>query len=477
MWASLYAVEMRVPSSSGTGCSPLGAATAVISAATMSLALLCGAGCATVNAGDDPRAMPVPAEQARPASVSRTSLASAAPVDPSSRGPAVRAVEPWSSATREGERLVTDHFRIHTTMRSEDFKRFMATFSERAIAHWMSALASLPVPPEPLDTFVFGTRDEWAMHTRARLGAEAGAYLALGRGGFTSQADAILYDIGPGDTLTILAHEGWHQYTQSVFRNELPAWLEEGIAAYMEGHRISAESGEPVFVPWRNFERFGELRDASRRGRMVPLDQMLDSTAQEQLADGRDRLLTYYAQAWALVHFLREGDDGAYASGLARLLADCVAGKVTESLRRATIDAEDARALDRALKRGTRLVPGRYWIRAYFTPDVERFAAGYRTFVEDVVARGSGDAIWRGRSPVIARREAARQSGGAGQAASPAAQPAAAPTASAAAVAPPVPAPSPAPAAPAADPAPAPHAPAAAPAAPPQAPAASAPPR
>lgn len=371
--------------------------------------------------------------------MTRAPIVATGPVEMVPKGAVVRAVEPWRSATREGERIVTPNFRIHTTMRSEEFKRLMAIFSERAMAHWTTALATLPAPDRPLDTYVFGSRDEWAAHTRMKLGTEAGAYLALGRGGYTSNAEAILYDIGPGDTLTILAHEGWHQFTQSRFKQELPPWLEEGIAAYMEGHRISPESGEPVFTPWRNFERFGELRDAVRRGRTVPIDQILDSTAQEYLADGRDRLLTYYAQVWALVHYLREGADGAYASGLSRLLADCIGGRVADTLRNAPMPPDEARALDRALRRGTRLVPGRYWIRAYFTPDLEQFAAGYRSFVDDIVARGSGDAIWRGRSPVLARRTAGAQA-----AADAGARAASGDAAAAAAVAPPVPAPAPA---------------------------------
>jgi hypothetical protein len=409
---------------------------ALLSMAALAIAAL--AGCRSSPPTDDPRAMPE-IEPPRAGSVTRAPVASPTPVEMANKGAAVRAVEPWRSTTREGERIITPRFRIHTTMRSEEFKRLMAIFSERAMAHWTTSLAQLPAPERQLDTYVFGSRDEWAAHTRMKLGTEAGAYLALGRGGYTSNSEAILYDIGPGDTLTILAHEGWHQFTQSLFKQELPPWLEEGIAAYMEGHRIAPESGEPVFTPWRNFERFGELRDAVRRGRTVPIDQILDSTAQEYLADGRDRLLTYYAQVWALVHYLREGEDGAYASGLSRMLADCVAGRVSDTLRGTPMPQDEARALDRALRRGTRLVPGRYWIRAYFTPDLERFASGYRSFVDDIVARGSGDAIWRGRSPVLARRAA-----GAKPAPSAGANSEASDAAAAAVVAPPVPAPPPA---------------------------------
>lgn len=318
--------------------------------------------------------------------------------NPSQPGP-VR-VEAWFNGNRPGERIVSDHYSIRTTLRNGDLRKFIPTFMEKAMSHYRSALCELPQVDRELETFIFGNRDEWVAFTQARLGAEADAYLGLGRGGYTSKATAILYDIGPTDTLTILAHEGWHQFSQALLREELPVWLEEGIATYMEGYRINPATGEPVFSAWRNFERFGELREAVRRDALIPLESLLEHPPQYFLTQGRDRLLVYYAQVWALTHFLHEGDGGRYRAGLSRLLADAVAGRVGETLVSAA-PSDDRRSVERAISRGSiRSVPGACIVRTYLGADPAALAAGYDAFVRQVVARGSGDAIWRGASPI-----------------------------------------------------------------------------
>ena len=52
---------------------------------------------------------------------------------------------------------------------------------------------------------------------------KASSFEGLGRGGFTTNGIAVLYDIdGYGwhhDTLALGAHEGWHQYVQTTFKD------------------------------------------------------------------------------------------------------------------------------------------------------------------------------------------------------------------------------------------------------------------
>ncbi len=310
-------------------------------------------------------------------------------------------VEPWAHGDRRGEKIATDHYSIRTTLRSGDMRRFLPRFVELALSQYTQALGDLPLPRHQLESFIFGTRDEWAAFTRERLGDEAAAYIELGRGGYTSRATAILYDIGPNDTLTILAHEGWHQYSQSVFREELPVWLEEGISTYMEGHRIVPETGEVSFMAWRNLERFGELRDAIRRDRLIPLEELLTHTPQAFLAQGRDRLLVYYGQVWALTHFLNEGMDGRCRDGLRRMLLDATRGEVGPRVMAAAKTDEDRRALERGLKRGgIRALPGSAVARAYFGSDLAALGEAYREFIVAITARGSSEFIWRGASPI-----------------------------------------------------------------------------
>ena len=309
-------------------------------------------------------------------------------------------VQPWKSATRDGYEITTVHFTLRTTIRNGDLRRFLPIFTERALAQYTSALSALPVPTRRLETFIFGSREEWTSFTMDRLGDEAGTYLGLGRGGYTSKSVAILYDIGPTDTLTILAHEGWHQYSQSVFREELPVWLEEGIATYMEGYRVNS-AGQPVFAAWRNFERFGELRDAVRRNNLIPLEKLLDQTPQQFLNEGRDQLLIYYAQVWALTHFLAEGGNGKYRDGLEAMMNDAVSGQVGKSLAQSMTTDADRRSIQRGVSRGgIRSLPGTLIVRGYFSQDMTELSSEYELFVKQVCSRGSGDAIWKGISPI-----------------------------------------------------------------------------
>lgn len=324
-----------------------------------------------------------------------------APTPAVARKPRPAVVEPWFNGKRPGELITTDHFAVRTTLRNGDLRKFIPLFTERALAHYTSALCELPQPKGELETYIFGTRDEWVTFTNERLGADAPAYLGLGRGGYTSKATAILYDIGPTDTLTILAHEGWHQYSQAVLREELPVWLEEGISTYMEGYRVNPTNGDPVFSTWRNFERFGELREAVRREQLIPLESLLENSPQHFLSQGRDRLLVYYAQVWALTHYLHEGDGGIHKQALTRMLEDAINGKLGASLVAGASDPQERRSIERCIGRGgVRAVPGPFIARVFFGKDLAAMAAGYDEFVRRIVARGSGDAIWRGASPI-----------------------------------------------------------------------------
>jgi hypothetical protein len=306
-------------------------------------------------------------------------------------------IEPWSFGGKNGECIDIGTHRVHSTLRDPVIRERMQIFLPTALDHYRSALVPLPAPDEPIEVFLFGSRTEWLGYTRERLPQEAAMYEKIGRGGYTVEGDAVLYDIGRWDTFTIASHEGWHAYTQRVFRHSLPVWLEEGIACYMEGVRGGVDGAPPTFIPWRNFERFGELRDVVARNRLIPLEELVQGTPQDALANGRTTLLGYYAQVWALVHFLNEGEGGRYRRGLERLLSDAVEGRIAGTLW------ESSRAGTRNERRmaiGRQVGPA--VLREYFAEDLPRISAEYDAFVRAIVARGNGEKIWRGESPLKA---------------------------------------------------------------------------
>ncbi|MCW5776819.1 MAG: hypothetical protein KIS87_10300 [Phycisphaeraceae bacterium] len=306
----------------------------------------------------------------------------------------VLSVEPWTFSGRVGQAISTPSYRIFTTQRDTPLADRLPGFMEASLANYTAALAPLPPPRRRLDTYVLSNRAEWARLTRDLLGEERAArYLHIERGGFSDDTRAVLFNIGLHDTLAIAAHEGWHQYTQSAFAEPLPAWLDEGLAVWMEGFRWDAQRPDrPIFLPWANVERFDHLRAAWARGQTVPLATLLESRPEDLIRASSDGTLTYYSQVWALAHFLNEGDEGRYRDPLRRLLLDAAEGR----MRRAVQAHLGQRAARSAVMRRT----GPEVFMTYFDDDLDAASRRYAAFIDRLVATGAKDRIIAGQSPL-----------------------------------------------------------------------------
>lgn len=307
----------------------------------------------------------------------------------------VRSTTAWEEGGGPGVRVRTEHYNLHLALKEPAFRGWMPAYMEACHQAYATALGPLPVPEEPLDLYIFASREPWEAWTRRTLGKDAGVYLALGRGGFTTDGVSVLYDIGRVDTLTIAAHEGWHQFSQRSLKHVLPTWMEEGLACWMEGTRLTREGVPTPFRPWRNFERWNELRNAAKEERLIPLGELLATSPQQCLESGKDRLLAYYAECWALVHFLNEGEGGKYRAALRELMQDAAQGRVAAKLLGSRAIAN---AVQRQQAARTRL--GNGVVLAYFNPDFAAFESEYDRFVQGVTRRGAGDRIYRGESPL-----------------------------------------------------------------------------
>lgn len=298
---------------------------------------------------------------------------------------AIESTEPWQFESTDGRLIRTRNYRLFTTD-TTDLQRTLPPFLELALHSYTTSLTPTPLPgPDlKLDTFLMADRSQWSSLTRQVMGIHAGPYLRIQRGGFASGGRALLFSIGPRDTLAIAAHEGWHQYTQRTFKQELPLWLEEGLAAYMEGFIADPAGDSHVFKPWANPERFEQLSAAARNGTLMPLTRLLELTPASLLSSDTDAALTYYAQTWALVHFLHD----TYPDQLARALHDAAAGNL-----RAAIDAHHGTGASLLLARERR---GPELLTTYFNiPDPQ---TEYGNYLAAIIA-GSKDRILAGQSP------------------------------------------------------------------------------
>jgi hypothetical protein len=302
-------------------------------------------------------------------------------------------VEPWSFAGSDGSVIRTAHYRIFTTSDRAILTGRLPGFLEAALDQYRSSLAPLPGPPVKLDTYLMATRQEWAALTRTLMRERAGLYLQIERGGFAAGGRGVYRDLGDlNDTFNLAAHEGWHQYTQLTFKSRLPIYLEEGIAVYMEGFAWREDHPDrPRFRPWANLERFRTLRAAAEAGRLMSLDEVVRSSPQTLIAADPDAALVWYAQVWALVHFLNEGGGGAHKEAFTRLLLDAAGGALPDPSRLSLRDAS----------RGQSGTPSpRDVFERYFGRSASALDGEYRAFIGRVVAPGSQNAIAAGRSPL-----------------------------------------------------------------------------
>jgi hypothetical protein len=302
----------------------------------------------------------------------------------------ILATAPWTFESREGSVIETASYRIMTTATRTTLVERVPAFMELALNHYTTTVGDLPRPNEQMESYILGTRPQWARMTQRVMGNDADMYLRIQRGGFSSGGRAILYDIGPRDTFAIAAHEGWHQYTQKAFRNMLPTTLEEGMATFMEGFRWNPDQMDrPLFLPWANVERYEQLRQAERAGKLIPLDRLMRSTPQNLMADDPDSALIYYAQVWALIHFLNEGEGGKYQNGLKLLLSDAAHGRLV------------ARVNHTLSSRGIHSRRGVDMLDIYLGRPASSLNEEYMAFVRAVVQKNGGRGrIVRGQSPL-----------------------------------------------------------------------------
>ena len=242
----------------------------------------------------------------------------------------------WDFLGIDGQRIRTRHWDIRTTMRSQRFRQILPAFYEMALDQYQKAFdADLPPPDRSLETYLFADRRQWKNKTRMILPDKASSFEGLGRGGFTTNGIAVLYDIdGYGwhrDTLALGSHEGWHQYVQTTFKDQLPAWLDEGIATTMEG--FSWRRGIR-FRPEFNRERWSRLCDCIREDRILPLDRLLSAHPENFLNGKKQTLLDYYAQIWALTRYLESGNDGIYKDKVGNILLLAASGDLYRQLLR-----------------------------------------------------------------------------------------------------------------------------------------------
>ena len=287
--------------------------------------------------------------------------------------PNVRSVETWTFGSTPGLVFQTRHYRMHTTLLDPLVLLPLPAFLESA---WQAYQIQLPQPASsrfPFTVYLFASREQWEAFTREFAGSDANAFLAIEKGAYYLNGACVVYHIGVHQTRSALGHEGWHQFTHRHFAFRLPSWLDEGLATQFEASQ--QYGGRTHFVPRRNLYRLSGLRRAIEQGYLLSVSDLLTMNPAHVLGN-EDRLAAFYAQAYALIRFLREADHGVYIGRFQRLLHDARTGAwpLSAEMRRIAADrnipisAEFNRAVSLAL------------FRLYIAQVPEQLDARYRAF-------------------------------------------------------------------------------------------------
>jgi hypothetical protein len=247
--------------------------------------------------------------------------------------------EEWRFGTHPGRIILAPNYRLHATLTEEkDDAHLLTPAAAQRVAMLMEAARgeyqrvtpglSVPAEARPLECYLFATRRQWAEFTARHAGEHASIYLQINRGGYTQGDVFVAFWLGDDSTMSVAAHEGWHQYLGRHFSGRLPPALEEGLACTFENVRWS--DGRPVFDRESNYRRSRALGKAVADRQLVPLQRLLRMHAGEVVEQGVDGVEAWYGQAWALARFLWIGENGRYRVGLQKLLADAAAGTIVD---------------------------------------------------------------------------------------------------------------------------------------------------
>lgn len=284
-------------------------------------------------------------------------------------------VEPWSFRGAAGQRIVTEHYEIFTTLKDRVLLEALPGFVEGAFAYYRELLPPAREPGVRMPVYLFASRTQWMAFTREFAGPRAPVFLRVRNGGYSERGVSVIQYVSNDVTFPLFAHEGFHQYVFHYVGTNIPAWLNEGLAASCEGQRW-ASRGLWAFDPWHNWPRRNALAQALVANRLHPLQRLLETNAGEVIEGTSESVQTYYAQLWGLVLFLREGADGRYAGKFRELLAAVADGKAEARARAAHVWSDRA-----AYSYGEAL------FRSYIAEDV---AAVEREYVEFLRARVVG---------------------------------------------------------------------------------------
>ncbi len=194
-----------------------------------------------------------------------------------------------------------------------DYAGSLARHLNTMYAEYDRRLASLPPrTPESLNVLIFARRRDYLQTLQGRYGVDGTA-----TGGLffvtPSSGHALAFwteGLARRRVLSVLQHEGFHQFAYARFGGDLPVWVNEGLAEFF-GEAIPV--GRTLMAGGNNPRVIEAVQESIELGTSIPFEKML-AMSSRQWAQGLSEgtAMGQYQQAWSMVQFLISGDNGRY---------------------------------------------------------------------------------------------------------------------------------------------------------------------
>lgn len=234
------------------------------------------------------------------------------------------------------------HYEVLSDLRGEQF-RALAGHMDAVYDEYSRRFAAFDVKEEiPVRLYLFQNRRDYEQTLATKnvnAANTAGMFFARSGGGGGGKGAAreteagLAAWVGGNDRqrlLQVLQHEGFHQFAFVRISQNLPIWLNEGMAEYFGEGLLIGKRFELGLVPE---DRLLRLKQAIRKQQTFPFSQMLSMTHEDwnnRVAADDRRSDLQYDQAWAMVHFLVHAERGKYSQAFERyirLIGDGVASE------------------------------------------------------------------------------------------------------------------------------------------------------
>jgi hypothetical protein len=203
-------------------------------------------------------------------------------------------VGPFSSAPEFQSR----HYKIKTNVKPEYAKRYGQMMDQYFLRFTKVFKAFMPkgeIAQSPI--FIYSSQDEFIGATG--MSRFTGGFYNTG----TRRVTAYHGKFGTnGNTRTVLAHEGTHQFEHLVLGGAFgnaPIWIIEGLAVFFESAYYNGKKVEIALVPR---DRLMNLKRGGRSGTLISFYDLI-RTPQPRFTG------YHYAHAWGLIYYMLYGSD------------------------------------------------------------------------------------------------------------------------------------------------------------------------